>query len=75
MRLGPSYTGGERTGELVATAHVRVEPLDAFNSRRHQLAGALASRIARSQPHEVSEQSLPQLVLYINRTSLGCDLV
>jgi ABC-type transport system involved in cytochrome bd biosynthesis fused ATPase/permease subunit len=33
MWLGPSYTGGERTGELVATAHVSVEPLDAYVGR------------------------------------------
>jgi ATP-binding cassette subfamily C protein CydD len=33
MRLGPSYTGGERTGELVATAVEGVERLDAYVGR------------------------------------------
>src|ERR671920_1182457 len=33
MRLGPGYAGGERTGELVATAVEGVERLDAYVSR------------------------------------------
>ena len=33
MRLGPGYTGGERTGELVATAVEGVERLDAYVGR------------------------------------------
>jgi ATP-binding cassette, subfamily C, bacterial CydD len=33
MRLGPGYTGGERTGELVATAVEGVERLDAYVRR------------------------------------------
>jgi ATP-binding cassette, subfamily C, bacterial CydD len=33
MRLGPSYTGGERTGELAATAVEGVERLDAYVGR------------------------------------------
>ena len=33
MRLGPGYTGGERTGELAATAVEGVERLDAYVGR------------------------------------------
>ena len=33
IRLGPEYTGGERTGELVATSVEGVERLDAYVSR------------------------------------------
>src|SRR5215210_3733724 len=33
MRLGPGYTGGERTGELVATVAEGVERLDAYVGR------------------------------------------